>query len=149
MAKSKTVKKSRKQIVVLILLLLLLMTTSVVTSLMAVGIIDLFPDEGKSVNSMTDAYIVCNDAIKSEHGEQVRSVMMDDFSSRFDEVSGRYKMFFEVDMFREKQNQAGINKFFVNCFVSPNGRIRALDLFEEKPYIPKAGKRTTGNAFGL
>ncbi|MBX2809645.1 MAG: hypothetical protein KTR20_13555 [Cellvibrionaceae bacterium] len=137
------------QLAGLIVLLLLLMVTSVVTSLMAVGIVDLFPEGSAQVQSMTDAQFICDKALRSEYGQTLRSFVVDDHSSHFDGQSSRYKMFYEMDMYREGNKGQGVNRFYVNCFVSANGRIRNLELFEEKTYTPKAVRRTKGNAFGL
>ncbi|MBX2810101.1 MAG: hypothetical protein KTR20_15890 [Cellvibrionaceae bacterium] len=142
-------KSSLLQVGGLIGLLLALMVTSVATSLMAVGIIDLFPKSNGKVHSMTDAQFICDKALRAEHGEALRSFVVDDHSSHFDDASGRYKMFYEIDMFKGGAKQQGVNKFYANCFVSANGRIRNMDLFEEKSYVPKAVRRTKGNAFGI
>ena len=136
------------QVVGLVALLFILMTTSVVTTLMATGIIDISQQTDGPANSMTDAQFICAKALKAEHGGKMQSFALDDHSSRGDE-SGGYKMFYELNMFRGGDRNSGVTKFYVNCFVTSSGRVRRLDLFEEKPYVPKAGKRSHGNAFGL
>jgi hypothetical protein len=148
-------KKKRKGIVSylqvggLILLLFALMTTSVVTALMATGIIDISTSTNGPANSMTDAQFICNNALQKEHGDRLQAFSMDDLSSREDKARGGYKLYYELEMYRDASKQTGVTHFYVNCFVAANGRIRRMDLMEEKIFVPKPVKRTHGNAFGL
>ncbi len=137
------------QVIGLILLLLILMTTSVVTALMATGIIDIYPDEHGPVNSMTDAQFICDQELQAEHGELMQMFVLDDLSSHSDDKRGGYKLYYEMNMYRDASRSTGVNKFYINCFVSAGGRIKRMELFEEKEYAPKAGRRSQGNAIGL
>ncbi|MGH1485622.1 MAG: hypothetical protein ACRBCI_05325 [Cellvibrionaceae bacterium] len=140
---------SHVQVVGLVFLLFSLMTTSVVTALMATGIIDISPAASGPANSMTDAQLICDKALQTEHGDKLQMFSMDDLSSHSDGQKGGYKLYYEMNMFRDASRRTGVDKFYVNCFVSASGRIKQMDLLEEKSYVPKAGRRTKGNAFGL
>jgi hypothetical protein len=153
-AEEKLDKAKRQKIVTyvqvggLIFLLFSLMTTSVVTALMATGIINISPATSGPANSMTDAQLICDRALQAEHGDKLQIFTLDDLSSHPDDKGG-FMMYYELNMFRDASKKTGINKFYVNCFVNASGRIRQMDLFEDKGYMPKAGRRTRGNAFGL
>jgi hypothetical protein len=133
----------------LVLLLFALMTTSVVTALMATGIIDINSSANGPVNNLTDAQYVCNNALKKEHGDKLQAFALDDLSSREDPNNGGYKLYYEMEMYRDASKQTGVSHFYVNCFVTAAGRIRRMDLMEEKIFVPKPVKRSHGNAFGL
>jgi len=150
MARAKPVKASsgKWQILGLILLLLSLLSVSVASTLMAMGVVKLQPPT-KAMGSMMDAENMCNGLIREDYQENLSSFHVDDFSSRFNEDAGQYMMFYEVELKRDVNTPSGVDKFFLNCFVSVKGRLAAFDLFEEKAFVPKALKRGTGNAFGM
>lgn len=145
---------ARLQVVGLVFLLFSLMVTSVVTTLMATGVIDIASKESTVVSSIMDAQFICDKELKMEYGDKVQTYTVDDLSSRADDKRGGYKMYYELTMYpgdKEKgiRRNTGVNMYYANCFVSSTGLVRQLDLFEEKSYVPKAGKRTKGNDFGL
>ena len=140
---------SHVQVIGLVFLLFALMTTSVVTTLMATGMIDISSVAGEPVNSMTDAQLICDKALQAEHGDQLQMFSMDDLSSHSDGNTGDYNLYYELNMFRGVGRQSGVTKFYANCFVTASGRVRQMDLLEEADYVPKAVRRTKGNAFGL
>lgn len=140
---------ARIQVVGLIALLFALMTTSVVTALMATGIIDISPATSGPANSMTDAKLICDGELQQEYGNKLQAYAMDDLSSRSGGKGGGYRLYYEITMYRDSGRKTGVDKYYVNCFVTATGRIRQFELFQEKTYVPKAGRRTKGNAFGL
>lgn len=118
--------------------------------MVAMGIINVFPGtSGESIASMTDAQIRCDNEIRQVHGQKVRSFVVDDLSSYYDYDSGRYKLYYELDFHRSPSKSTGVTKFYMNCFVGSTGRIRNMELYEEKSFTPKAVRRTKGNAFGM
>ena len=142
-------KTTYYQVIGLLVLLFILMSTSVVTALMAMGVINVQPQNSTPVNSMTDAMFVCDKALLAEHGDRLQISTLDDLSSRPDAQAGGFMLFYELNLYRDAKGKSGVNKFYVNCFVSDKGRIRRMDLYEEKNFVPKPVRRTHGNAFGL
>jgi hypothetical protein len=141
--------KSQLQIAGLFLLLLLLMSTAAVTAFMALGIIDIAPTTEGPANSMTDAQLICDKTLQEQHGDKLQIFTLDDLSSHADDETGGYKLYYELNMFRDPGRMSGVNKFYVNCFVSANGQIRRMDLYEEKDYVPRPSRKTKGNDIGL
>lgn len=137
------------QVVGLVLLLVILMTTSLVTGLMVTGVIDINADNKRMVNNLGDAMSICDGAIQEEHGGLLQAFVLDDLSSHGDEKSGGYRLYYEMSVYRDATRQTGINKFYINCFVSAGGRIKRMDLLEDKAFVPRAVRRTKGNAIGL
>lgn len=151
MASSKKKQKDSTtgQMVGLFLVLLLLVALSTVGTLVAVGVID-FSEETHPVGSITDAESICNGRVKSDYGESLNAITVDEFSSRYDQQTGVYKMFYELNVYRGKGKTSGVNTFYVNCFVSANnGGIKRIDYLEQKDFKPKAIRRSHGNAFGF
>lgn len=130
------------------MLLLGLLSISVVSTLIAVGVIKL-EQPTQAMNSIVDAENMCNGLIRQDYQANLSSFHVDDFSSRFNADTGQYMMFYEVELKRDMNTPSGVNKYFLNCFVSAKGRLAAFDIFEEKTFVPKAVRRTTGNAFGM
>ena len=145
-------KKSKSsglwQVVGLVVLLVCLLSVSVVSTLMAVGVVK-FEQDLQPMGSLMDAENMCNGLIREDHQENLSSFVVDDFSSRFNEETGQYMMFYEVELKRDVDNPSGVDKYFLNCFVSSKGRLSVFDIFEERTFVPKAIKRTSGNAFGM
>lgn len=143
-------KASSIQVLGLVILLLVLMATSAVTAFMAIGVIDLSSTTKYGpANSLTDAQFICDKVLKEEYGAKLQSIALDDLSSRENNKRDGYKLFYEMNLYRDASRKTGVSKFYVNCFVSAAGVIRQLDLSEEKTFAPKAGRRTTGNRFGI
>ena len=140
---------SRLQVICLVVLLILLVVTSVTTALMATGVIKVSEKSG-SIASMTDAQLLCDQELRKDYGVAMNSFVVDDRSSHFDNNTGKFKMFYEMEVYRDASQQTGTKIFFVNCFVSgKRGTITRMDYLEQKDFVPKAGRRTHGNPFGL
>ena len=147
--KVKATKAKRDwQVAALIVLLLGLLSISVFATLMAMGVVK-YDQPRVSLGSMLDAENMCNGLIKEDHQENLSSFVVDDFSSRYNEQTGEYMMFYEVELKRDVNNPSGVDTYFLNCFVSKKGRLSVFNLVEDKTFVPKAIKRTTGNAFGM
>jgi hypothetical protein len=142
-------KVVRMQLLGLVLLLLALIVTSVVTGLMASGAINIKAGPNGPAESMTDAQLICDRAIAEEHGATMQSFVVDDMSSRTDKKGGGYKVYYELNLYRDASRSSGVKKHFVNCFVSSSGRVNRMDVFEDKIFVPKPIQRSSGNAFGL
>lgn len=137
------------QVVALLAVLVVLVIISVATALMANGTISL--EEAKpSVGSMTDAESICNAEIRQEKGSVLNSFMVDDRSSRYDEEMGKFKVFYQVEVYLDESRQTGTGIYYVNCFVSARrGIITQIDFLEQADFKPKAVRRTHGNPFGM
>lgn len=144
-----SVAKPWLQVGGLVVLLLMLMTTSLVTGLMVTGVININPENKLVVSNMGDAMSICDRAIQDEQGALLQAFAVDDLSSHGDEVSGGYRLFYEMNRYRDATRQTGVDKFYINCFVSAKGRIKRLDVLEDKSFVPRAVRKSKGNAIGL
>ncbi|MFT6389503.1 MAG: hypothetical protein ACJAUP_002896 [Cellvibrionaceae bacterium] len=133
----------------LILLLVMLMVTSIVTGLMVTGVININPDNKQVVSSMGDAMSICEGAIQDEQGALLQAFAVDDLSSHGDDASGGYRLFYKINKYRDVSRQTGVDRFYVNCFVSAKGRIKRLDFIEDKVFVPRAARKSKGNEIGL
>ena len=127
-----------------------LIMTSTVTGLMVVGLIDINPQNKRNISNMGDAITICDAAIEEEYGDLLQVFALDDRSSHDDEASRGYKLYYDVNMYRDVSKKTGVKSYFVNCFVSAKGRIKRLEALEDKTFVPKALRaRRVGNPFGF
>lgn len=151
MAKSKD-KKSNKvlsQLIGLVVVLVVLVAASTVTTLVATGTIEVAPEKGTPISYIGDAEQVCNQRVKQDQGSTLSSMSVDDHSSHFDEASGQYKLYYQLDLYRDAGKQSGVKLFYVNCTVSSRGIISRIEYLEHLDFKPKAIRREKGNAFGF
>lgn len=137
------------QIVILVIVLLLLVAVSVVTVLIATKKVDILASAAPPIKYVGEAERACGIRVKKDQGDMVSTMSVDDHSSFFDEASGEFKLFYELDVFNGSK-QAGVKKFYVNCVVSSaRGVIDRIEYLEEFEYKEKVIRREKGNAFGL
>lgn len=137
------------QVVGLIILLVILIIISVTTGLLATGQIKM-PEPKPQVSSMLTAQDICDDEIRKDKGAMLNSYVVDDLSSRYDAAMGKFKMFYQIELYLDKSRQTGTAIYYVNCFISARrGVITQMDYMESKTFVPKAVRRTNGNPFGL
>jgi hypothetical protein len=75
---------------------------------------------------------------------------IDDRSSLFDKASGRFKMFYQLDVYRDATERSGVKTVYVNCAVSAqHGTISKVEYLEQQEEQTKAIRRQRGNAFGF
>lgn len=107
-------------------------------------------NKGAAISYIVDAEKVCERRMKADYGNEISALAVDDRSSFFDEPSGRYKLHYQLELFRNGAKQSGVNLFYVNCVVTASsGDIRRIDYLEQLEFKPKAVRRETGNAFGF
>ncbi|ODS23473.1 hypothetical protein AB835_08545 [Candidatus Endobugula sertula] len=146
-------KKSKEsialQIVGLVLLLVFLVALSTVGTLITLGVIKTRGD-AKVIGSMAGAEHICDQKVRADYGHSLSVATVDDRSSRYDNKSGQYKMFYELTIYQGNNKHSGVKTFYVNCYVSAKrGSISHIDYLEQKDFQPKAIRRRHGNAFGL
>ena len=142
-------RKNAIQIIALIGVLILLLLVSVGSTLLATGVVKLPEPEAKPITYIYDAQLLCDQHIRDEFKDRLKASFVDDFSSRLDESTGIYKMFYEVSVKRDVNSASGVDKYFLNCFISGKGRLTMFDFAKDKAFVPKAGTRTSGHPFGL
>jgi len=121
---------STGQIIGLICLLVALVALSTVGTLVALDVIQI-GDKPAPVESIVDAESVCGQRVRSDYGQKLNAISVDDRSSRYESSSGQYKMFFQLDVYRDSSKLSGVQTFYVNCFVSARqGSIARIDYLE-------------------
>ena len=148
--KSSSGRLITKQIFYLFATLFVLVAISVLATLIATRVIDLSPQGTGPVHNIADAEAICNQRIRNDHGDNVHVIAPDNLSTRFDDSVGEFKVFSEVDMFRDASKRTGTQLYYVTCKVaSEDGSISRMEYHEAKDFKPKPGRRETGNAFGM
>lgn len=126
-----------------------IIATSIVTTLWFSGVLWGRGDSTGYINTtFTDAQLQCEAEIKQSYGQQLRSLTFDSHSSRFDQSSHQYKIFFKAQMAGSNSTVAA-SSFYLSCFVSAErGKITALEAFEKKESQTEAIRKEEGGIFG-
>ena len=97
--------------------------------------------------TFTDALMKCQQENQSAFKGKLNQVAMDEHSSRFDQYSNQYKIFFKAEVHPTSEDSDGT--FYINCFVNARtGRIGAYEGMEQKASPTEAIRRNDGGLFG-
>lgn len=93
-------------------------------------------EEYKNV-TLTDAQVVCENYTREEMGKRLKSLSVDDHSTRFDELDNRYKIFMLAELY-DSRNRDGIARpYFIHCFSSGNkADIAQFRIYEDEDAKP-------------
>lgn len=98
--------------------------------------------------TLTDAYVTCENLARDNFAARLKSLAMDDHSSRLDVEEQRYKIFINVELYEGSGRGALSEEYFVNCFVrSDNGSVSTFDYAKDDPI--GGGPASTSNPFGF
>lgn len=108
-------------------------------------------DDGGYRNiTLVDAQLVCEAEARKEFAKRLKSITVDSHSSRFDEKSNRYKMYFNIDMYPKRGDSNIAVNHFLNCFVhGSRGSITHFESVEDREEGPKPIRETEGHIFGF
>lgn len=148
-AKKSTASIKAIQLVALIVILILLICISIGSTLIVTGVVDLPSEEIAPITYIYDAQKMCDQQIRDEFKDKLKAAYVDDFSSRLDESTGVYKMFYEIDIKRDVNSESGVDKYFLSCFISGKGRLKVFDFAKDDIFVPKATKKESAHPFGL
>lgn len=139
----------KKQNIAVILAATLIIVCSIIATLLASGIISIGEGEETRVRNVTftDAVVTCRESAGQTYGENIKTLVTDNHSSRFDERSFQYKIFLQMDILDAKGDLSTLH--YVNCFVrASNGKIQKFETFEEKESKQSSPLDDT-NMFGI
>ncbi len=98
--------------------------------------------------TLTDAYVTCENLARDNFAARLKSLTMDDHSSRLDVAEQRYKIFINVELYESTGRGALSEEYFVNCFVrSDNGSVSTFDYAKDAPV--GGGPGSESNPFGF
>lgn len=96
--------------------------------------------------TFTDATLTCQSQTRDKYGKRIKTLAVDNHSSRYDERQFSYKIFFEMDL---KGDNGKLKAHYVNCFVrSDSGKINKFEVFEVDGKTPSRVDDGT-NMFGF
>lgn len=148
--KSKKKGSTRSQIITLIIVLTFLVVIAVIATLMNTGVIVLKRSDSAPVRYLGDAQQVCKNRIQADHVDSLQMLAVDDLSSRFDEESGQFKVFYEMSVYADASKQTGVKNLYVNCMISSaSGTVFKMEYLEQKEFTGKPIRREYGNPFGF
>ncbi len=143
--------KSRTQnIVVIATALSIVLLSILVTLYMSGNLINTSSSassQGYQNITFTDAVITCQNSTRQTFGNRIRTMEVDDHSSRYDPKEFLYKIFIKVETPTRKSE--GLTLHYVNCFVkSSNGRVNKFESWEDKEEEVSPVTEKDTNMFG-
>lgn len=97
--------------------------------------------------TFTDAVVKCQDMVRAEFKNKLRQVVLDDHSSRFDQASNLYRIFFNAQLTKPSaDDEPG---YYVSCMVNArSGRVTEMEGAETKDSPTEAVRKDDGGLFG-
>lgn len=146
---SKTLLQKRQERLV-ILAAVAIIASSVITTLYFTGFIW---GGGRSEEvyqniTFTDAVLTCEQQTRSEFRRQLRTLTLDDHSSRFALTTNEYKIFLRAQLLQPTSAE-GTGEMFVSCMVSADrGRVTSFEAMEQQSSPTNVIRREPGGIFG-
>lgn len=144
-------KLRKNQEMFVIVAAIVIIAASVISTLWVAGL--LFGDgdeEGKGYRNITftDAVLSCQKQSRGAFGSKLIQLTLDDHSSRFDQPTNLYKIFYRAQL-SDSENDSGQSDHYVNCFVNAEkGRVSYFESMEEKSLKTEAIRKDNGGIFG-
>lgn len=143
---------SKKQAVLMVGVVIALVVLSCVGTLYATGALtgDRF---GKSVvmkrMTLMDAQLLCDAEARKQLGERIRSIAPDSHSSRYDDRSDRFMIFYTADLYEDDSRRGFPKNYFVNCYTrSDREQISHFEASEDAELRTRVIRDRKGGAFG-
>ena len=143
---------SRKTNLIVTLSAIGVVLVSIVVTLYASGILlgGRFGSEepGYQNVTFTDAVMSCHKRTKSVYGNDIRTLVTDNHSSRFSEKNYIYKIFLKLDLYTKDRTSG--SPHFINCFVrAKNGKISKFEVLADKEGSTVPAYDDGTNMFGI
>lgn len=147
-------KSSRQQQLAVLMAAAAIIAASVASTLYFTGYFSFGSGVGEGGSgyqniTFTDAFVECESYTRERYASRIRSLAADNHSSRYEDASKLYKIYFKLQM-RKPPHLPQPEPYWVNCFVSANsGDIvefqvgEARDLPAHKPI-----RENEGSTFG-
>lgn len=126
-----------------------IIASSVITTLYFTGFLwGRDSEPGYQNITFTDAVLTCEQQTRSAFPRQLRTLTIDDHSSRFAAADNQYKIFLRAMLF-QPASSAGTGELFVSCMVSADrGRVTAYEALEQQTSPTNVIRRDEGGIFG-
>ena len=99
--------------------------------------------------TLTDAQMECDQYARQELGERLKTLSVDDHSTRYDEMDNRYKIFMQAELYDDDDRQGLTKTHYVSCFSrGDRATVAKFQVIEDKDYKPSAIRKTKGGIFG-
>lgn len=153
----KKVKRSSNiwlKVIGLVTLLLVLIGASVSVTLMAIGTFDVKSvvtnKNAKPVDDIFEAEKICRAQILLDHGDSLHFINTDERSGRYDKNDGEYRVFYQLDIYRDATKRTGVNVFYSNCYISSvDGSVARMEYLQQEDGGSEVSKRDDTNSIGL
>ncbi len=97
--------------------------------------------------TFTDAVITCQNKTRTTFKDNIKLLVVDNHSSRYEQKRYRYLIFLKMDLFNPRTKSTNLH--YINCFVKANnGRVDKFESFEDKELKTRVGKKDDTNLFG-
>lgn len=103
--------------------------------------------------TLTDALLKCQEKARDQFGDRLKHITFDSHSSRYDQKSNRYKMFFNLELYPRRMGQnakANATPHFLNCFVhGSRGSVTHFESVEDVQESTSPRRKPEGGLFGF
>lgn len=118
------VKKQHRQLILYLLTVLSVIFLGVFAGFHYGGFnVGNFGDSGRDGNvledryaTMADAHLLCEARAREVFGARIRSLMIDNHSSRLDKKAGLFRVFMEADLYANDNRSGAVVRHYINCF---------------------------------
>jgi hypothetical protein len=115
---SKSANKMVYQVLGLLTVLLALVAISTVATMVLTGAVEVGAVKSEPINFIADAEKMCDARVRDDYQGVLNSVTIDDRYSLFDKDLGRFKMFYQLEVYRDVTKRSGVKTIYMNCDVS-------------------------------
>ena len=139
---------NRTQLIIIIVFTVLVFLSIGITSFTVIQLQASGSGDGSSYRSvtMTDAYLDCENRLKSQLGTKLKSYGADNLSTRYNQKKERFLIFFRAQV--KEVGSAGMVDNYITCEVSKSGRIQSFFVALENETGDGIERKEKGNPFG-
>lgn len=106
-------------------------------------------DTGYQNVTFTDALLNCESETKDLYGSQIKHLVYDSHSSRYDERQFLYKLFFTLDLKKGGEDSRETSLIYINCYIkAQNGRLAKYEVFEQVEEVTTPTTKSEPSIFG-
>ena len=99
--------------------------------------------------TLMDAQLLCEDKTRKELGRRIHDFAIDNHSSRYDDYSDRFMMFFTANLYEDDSREGFSTLHFINCYTrSDREQVSNFEVEQDAELQTRPIRARKGGAFG-
>ncbi len=99
--------------------------------------------------TLVDAQLLCDSETRRQLGRRIHSIAVDNHSSRYDDYSDRFMIFYNAELYEDESRQGFSKPYFINCYsYSDREKISHYEVMEDAEMKTRPIREHKGGAFG-